>query len=388
MRNAEHQFVSTDTAAIIAELTAMYEVFFNVSVLPGSPENLFLRWMANLILAERVRTNYTGNQNLPSRAVGDNLDNLAELFYIGERPGAKPAVCTERFYIAEAQDTSILIPNGTRVTARGDKLTWETTADAYIPIGELFADIAVHCQEPGVIGNGYTIGQINNCVDVFLYFERCENITESGGGSEIPNDTEFFNLMRESEDAYSTAGAIGGYVYFAKSVSTEIKDVVPNSPIPGHVNIYALMSDGTPANEETKSKILAACSDKTIRPLTDFVQMRDPETVNYDIELTYYITQGTQQSAEEIETAVNSAAANYITWQCGKFGRAINPSYLIGVLMQAGIKRVELVSPAFTTLRNGTDFDPLSSTVLEDSVPQIASINAAPILINGGFEDE
>ena len=33
--------------------------------------------------------------------------------------------------------------------------------------------------------------------------------------------------MRASMDSYSTAGPLGGYIYHAKRVSTEIEDVVP-----------------------------------------------------------------------------------------------------------------------------------------------------------------
>ena len=49
-------------------------------------------------------------------------------------------------------------------------------------------------------------------------------------------------LMRASMDAYSCAGARGGYIYWAKQVSTEIVDVVANSPVPGEVKIYVLMA--------------------------------------------------------------------------------------------------------------------------------------------------
>ncbi len=53
----------------------------------------------------------------------------------------------------------------------------------------------------------------------------CTNITTSDDGSEIASDEEFYELMRESMFAFSTAGAVGSYIYHAKSVSTEIADV-------------------------------------------------------------------------------------------------------------------------------------------------------------------
>ena len=67
-RNTEHQFISTDTDAIIAMLTAMYEKIAGTAVRPASPEMQFIRWVGNVIIQERVLNNYTGNQNVPSRA--------------------------------------------------------------------------------------------------------------------------------------------------------------------------------------------------------------------------------------------------------------------------------------------------------------------------------
>ena len=69
--------------------------------------------------------------------------------------------------------------------------------------------------------------------------------------------------------------------------------------------------------------------------------------------------------------------AEFVAWQCGKLGRDINPSVLIGKLMQTGIKRVALTSPVFTTLRDGSD----------DTTPQVASVGTITAT-NGGYEDE
>ena len=98
-RNPEYKFVSTDTESIVSELVAKYEELTDVTAQPGSPGRLFIQWVANVIVHERVINNYTGNQNIPSRAEGDNLDALGELFLVQERPEATGAMCMERFYI-------------------------------------------------------------------------------------------------------------------------------------------------------------------------------------------------------------------------------------------------------------------------------------------------
>lgn len=376
-RNPEYQFVPTDTASIESLLISIYESITGVSVNPASPEKLFIEFVAAVIIQERSLNNYTGNQNIPSRAEGENLDALADLFYATERPAAQAAVCTEKFYISEAQESAVLIPAGTRVTDAGNTLIWETTEDAYVPIGETSVDVKIRCQTVGAVGNGYAAGQIDKLVDLYDYCEKCENITVSDDGADQATDDEFYALMRQSMDAYSCAGAQGGYIYHAKKVSTEIADVVANSPSAGKVSLYVLMDDGTIATQEIKSAVLAACDDKTVRPLTDMVTVADPETVSYNIAFTYYVPSESRSSSATIQAAVTAAVKEYVSWQSAKMGRDINPSTLIGLLMQTGVKRVVLTSPTFTALRDGAD----------NTVPQVASVGDITIT-NGGYEDE
>lgn len=282
-----------------------------------------------------------------------------------------------RFSISEAQNTAILIPAGTRVTDTGGGLIWATEADAYIPIGETAVELPVQCQTTGTIGNGYAIGQINRLVDLYDYYSGCANVTVSDGGADEATDEEYYQLMRDSMDGYSCAGSAGGYRYWARQVSTEIRDVIVDSPSPGVIKLYVLMEDGTPASQEMKQAVLAACSADTVRPLGDQVLVEDAETVPYEVNITYYLQRNTAKSAAETTEAVNAAVAQYTSWQSAKLGRDINPSYLVGLLMQTGIKRVELAAPAFTTLRDGGD----------KAVPQVARLEAVTIT-NGGYEDE
>ena len=376
-RNTEHQFILTDTDSIISIAVAMYETLTGTVVHPASPEMQFIRWVCNIIIQERVLNNYTGNQNVPSRAEGENLDALAELTYLRERPDSKAATCKMLFSISEAQDTAILIPAGTRITDANGTLTWETIEDIYVPIGETSVETQARCQTVGVAGNGYAVGQINALVDVYDYYSECKNVTASEGGADRATDDEYYELMRASMDAFSCAGARGGYIYWAKQVSTEIVDVVANSPVPGEVKIYVLMEGGTLAGEEMKNKVLAACNEDTKRPLTDHVFVEDAEVVPFDINFTYYLQTGRTKSAAEVAAAVNEAVEQYKAWQCGKLGRDINPDELREYLYHTGIKRIELTAPAFTALRDGRD----------KKVPQVARVGTVTIT-NGGYEDE
>lgn len=387
-RNPAYQFVSTDTNEIISNLVTGYELITKSTVRPASPEMQFIRWVAHVIIQERMLNNWSANQNIPSRADGENLDALSELTYIQSRSDAKAATCKMRFFISEPQEQAILVPAGTRVTDTSGNMVWATEEDHYIPAGGRFVEAVVRCLTVGVDGNGYAIGQINTLVDIYEYYSECANITVSDGGSNVPTDDEYYELMRASMDAYSTAGATGSYIYWAKQESTEIADVVANSPIPGVVKLYVLMKDGTLATEEMKARVLAACSADERRPLTDLVSVEDAEIVPYDIQLTYYIPQHSTRSGADIAAAVQAAVEKYIVWQYGKLGRDINPSKLYSLLMETGIKRIDLVSPVFTHLRDG---NPVLGTDLSyditEMIPQLAQVNGIQIT-NGGYEDE
>lgn len=376
-RNPEHQFISTDTAALEALMVASYEKITGMSMTPASPERLFIKWVTAIILQERVLNNYTGNQNIPSRAEGENLDALGELFYLTERPQAQCAVCTERFYISEAQSFAVLVPAGTRVTDGSRTLVWETVGDAYVQPGDTWVDTQVRCQKAGIVGNGYAAGQINTVVDVYDYYSGCENITASDDGSDTATDEEFYELMRASQDAYTTAGSEGAYIYHAKRVSTQIADVAVTRPADGCVTLYVLMEDGSTAGTEVKNAVVSACSAARVRPLTDHVSAKDPESVEYNIAFKFFVPQNSPYSSTEVLDAVEQAVENYVAWQSGRLGRDINPDKLREFLAGTGIKRIELTEPVFTRLRDGRD----------NETPQIAVL-ADKTVTNGGYEDE
>lgn len=379
-------FVNADPQTMVDTLVTKYESITGRTVHPASPEKLFIQWVASamVLLAEQI--NFAGNQNIPSKAVGEGLDNLAQIFFVKERPQAQPATVTLEFTISEAQTSAILVPAGTRVTTTDQKIVFATDRDVYVAAGDTTVTVTATCETAGTSGNGYTVGQLNTCVDLFEFYTAVSNITMSDGGSDTATDDEFYELLITGQDAYTSAGARGAYEYYAKRVSTEIRDIVVNSPLPKVVRIYAVMEDGTPASAEMKAAILAACNDEYIRPLTDLVSVEDVELVVYNIDMTYYLSRDSTESAATIEANVEAAVQEFISWENGKIGRDINPSKLNQLVVAAGAKRTVITSPTFTVLKNGTVEDPTTATI-EDYVPQLATIGTVT-LTNGGYEDE
>ena len=377
-RNPEHQFVDTDVSTLVSVMTTAYENLTGATVHPASPEKLFIQWVASLLLRAYAKLNYAANQNLPSRAEGANLDAVAELYFQQSRSPAKRAVCTVRFYVSAPQSFSVSIPSGTRVTDSARTLYWETTRNAVIPANASYIDLTVQCQTAGIIGNGWESGQINTIVDVYDYYSACGNITESGGGADEMTDEELYQACLQSMDALSVAGPSGAYVYHAKSVSTEIADVAVTSPRPGYVNIYALMADGAVANEAVKTLIYNACNANNVRPLTDYVTVADPETVNYDINITCWLDADNPSSDSAILAEIRNAVNAFTAWQSAKLGRDINPSKLISLVMTVpGVRRVDVASPAYAAL----------GTESVSAAPRIAAVNSIDITNGGRVSD-
>lgn len=374
-RAIAYEFIDASALAVEEEITAMYTAITGRSVSGSSPEKLFIQWITSIITQAYSKINIAGNANIPSRATGEDLDALGQLFYDKTRPAAQAATVTMQFTISQAMSSVLVIPEGTRVSV--GEVVFATEEDASVPIGSTTVQVRCVCSEVGTIGNGFAAGEITTCVDPFPYYHSCTNIDESGGGANVATDDEYYDLMVASEDAYSCAGAKGAYEYFAKSVSTEIGDVLVNSPSAGRVNIYVLMNDGTPAGAEIKAAVLAACNEDEARPLTDYVVVDDPIQVTFNVNLTYYVSQSSASSMAAVQAAVEAAVDNYIKWQTTKIGRDLNPSKLIQMVIEAGAKRAVVTSPVFTQLADGGN----------NTTPQLAKLGTRTVT-NGGYEDE
>ena len=369
-------FVETDTETIESNLIALYEELVRqvpgrerYKVYPASPERLFISWIAAIIVQQRVLINETAKKNVPRYADGEYLDSLAELFKDLERLPASPASAMFRFYISQAQTQSIIIPKGTRISFDG-AILFATTENLEIKAGNTYGDVKGECTTAGTVGNELAAGQVKEIVDLYDYYQKAENITATSGGAEEESDDSYYERMRESMESFSTAGPINGYKYFTKSVSAAVADVAVTSPEACVVDVRVLLQDGQQATEAVLKKIEDALNASDIRPLTDKVTVSVPETVSFDVDVTFYIPQPNAASATIIETAARQAVKDYISWQTSKMGRDINPSYLTAKLMEAGVKRVDVRKPVYTAVNE----------------IMVAKLNTETVL-NGGIED-
>ena len=113
-------FVETDTEAIVNALIQSYEKFTGRTLYPADPARLFILWVADIIVQERVNIDFSAKQNVPRYAEGEYLDSLAELFKDTYRLEPEKAKTTLRYTLSIKLDTATVIPAGTRATPDGD----------------------------------------------------------------------------------------------------------------------------------------------------------------------------------------------------------------------------------------------------------------------------
>ncbi len=365
---SEPQFCITDPEYYQKLLIEKYQELSGRTLYPADPERLLINVFIYGLGLMASHINETGKQNLLDYASGDNLDELGKLLGVVRLP-AESASVTLRFTIQTAQSTDLVIPEGTSATPDGS-LIFRTNSEAKIIAGNLYCDVIASCATAGVVGNGFIAGQINQLTSPAGW--TVSNITTTSGGSDEESDETLRQRIRIAPEAFSNAGSVGAYTYWAKTAHPDISDVRISSPNPGDVLVIVLLKDGQlPSQEQLDSVSLILDQDK-VRPLTDHVLVQPPSQVEYSIELSWYLHREYESMQGIIASEVIAAVNSYISWQKTVIGRDINPSYLINKLMSIdGIKRVSVSNPAYTAL----------------SASQVAK--ETTVTINyGGVEDE
>lgn len=351
----EVSFIDNDTVdAMMNRMVSNFENKYKEvtgksrSLAPADPMRILIYSVALDLYQLEMYTDRAGKQDLLKYSYGEFLDNLGgNRGVIRQQP--KAATTTIRFTLSEPRGYAIGIPAGTRVT-NGDGVYFATSEYGEVEAGKESVDIRATCTVEGITGNGYMPGQISTIVDPVAYVESVSNVTESGGGANLETDESLAERIFLAPDSESTAGSEGSYIYWAKTYSTEVGDVVPFSPEPCKVVIYALMKDGTLPSSGFLKGLQESLNSKTIRPITDNVTCSAPAVQTFNVDVTYYINRSDMAQAATIQNEVTEAVNAYVLWQRSDIGKDINPSELEHRIRAAGAKRAVIRSPAFTVV--------------------------------------
>lgn len=332
---------------------------------PGDERKIFIEVMHGFIVSFLIRLNEKCNQRFAQYAKGLILDEHGKNENC-ERLAATKSKATERFNVNSRLGFNVVIPKGTRVTADNEKY-FETDEVAIIYAGSTYVDVAISAVEGGNAYNGYRVGQLNKLVDRVEYIATVANLDETVGGDDgepYPEvdgglgDARYYERIRLSKSAKSTAGAESLYEYYAKSADASISDVFVNSDQKaGTINLTVCCKDGTIPSEDILEKVLVACSAKDVRPLGDKVEVSGIAQESYDIELVYYTTEAEESDTITAIEGDGGAIERYNAWQCGEIGRAINPDRLRAEILKSDTKTVgadyvEIIKPVYTILNS------------------------------------
>lgn len=351
----EVSFIDGDTLEAMQErMVANFESEYKritgeeIHLSPSDPNRIVLYAHALELYQVEQYIDRAGKQDLIKYSYGEFLDNLGAGRGVTRKQPA-PAETTLRFTLSEARPSAVGIPEGTKVTD-GNLIYFETEGYEEIPTGEMYIDVRGVCTENGTQGNELLPGQVNTMVDLVPYVGSVTNLTKTDGGADLETDDSLAERIFLAPSGYSVAGPDDAYKYWAKTYSQTIGDVNVTSPNPVEVEVRFVMQDGSLPTNTTIEGMAEYLQDNNVRPLTDKVTVLAPETVSFDIELTYYINRSDQAKAGTIQTEVTQAIADYIDWQTMTIGRDINPSELMKRIVAAGAKRAEITSPVFTTV--------------------------------------
>lgn len=336
-------FTEIDTEKLRIQFLQLIEEHTGDLLYPGDERRMFAEALVYVFSSLISAANEQCKARLLPYAKGYQLDALGERVNCTRLPAA-PAKVKLTFSLATARPHDITIQAGTTVTA-DNKVLFTTDTAAVIKAGQMeVTDVPATATTGGIITNGIPAGAIKSFVDKVPYVTGVINTTETSGGDngepyplEIDNqngddgsgDERYRERIRLAVAGFSCAGGAAAYEYFAKSASANVEGVsVVSNQQAGTVDIYITETGGAEPTEGTLATVQAAVTADDVKPLNDKVTVHAPESVPYDIELTYYVLQADESASVKAIEGEGGAIDQYNAWQQGNIGRDINPDRL------------------------------------------------------------
>lgn len=349
---ADLVLIDIDTETLYNNAVQRMEIACGEPLYPGDERRIFVEGIIALLQGIANKCNIACNSKFLDNAEGDALDALGARYGTTRIPAAA-AVATFEFTLASEALTATTIPAGTQITTDGD-INFATDEDLIIPAGETKGSTTATCTVTGIEGNGYIAGSVAQLVDTLMNVESAINTETTSGGADEEDDDTYRERIRIAPSAMSTAGSEKSYIYWAKTASSTIQDVVVDVPDSCIVNLYVLCKGGQIPSAALLSLVEASCSASDRRPITDYVTALAPTTVTYNIEITYYTTEEDEAACEETIEGEGGAIEQYIEWQSDAIGRDINPDKLRALCLSpesgTGCIRLDVTSPSRSTV--------------------------------------
>jgi phage-related baseplate assembly protein len=163
-------------------------------------------------------------------------------------------------------------------------------------------------------------------------------------------DVRFRDRVVLAISGRSTGGTVERYKFVALSADVNIRDVAVwrknPSPVIG-VSVLNTLNDGV-AYPEMLTSVMAALTDPAVQMVNDQFAIESAVTTTVNVTANVWLLPSTLQS-----TFVELPEALRAKWiEEGGLGRDLTKAWLVSRLMQAGIQKVELLTPSADTVVN------------------------------------
>jgi len=259
--------------------------------------------LAAQVYALFTQADWVRRQAFPQTAQGEYLDYHAMMRGLERKQGTK-AAGTVRFFAGETAGVDRTVPKGTVCMTAG-LIRFETTAQAELPAGSLWADVPVQALEAGSAGNA-AAGSITVMAVAPVGISSCTNLTPCSGGADEEGD----ELLRERIlNAYSRLpNGSNAAFYRQEAMSFDQVAAAAVQPRPrgvGTVDVVVASQAGVP--EQALLDELAAWFQER-REIAVDVQVRAPRTVKVDLSVQIAPKAGVEfgSAAAEVEEALRA----------------------------------------------------------------------------------
>ncbi|MGL5571072.1 baseplate assembly protein [Cetobacterium sp.] len=334
-------FITSDPQEVLNGMLEFYREETGISLPLADPRKIDYNVVAYIVSQTRAAMNEAVKQNFLRFATGARLDLKGEIYgSSGERIPEGVATTTIRCNIQTMQNRDIVIPKGTRFIK--DTYVFSSVAESVVKQGEKYTDVIVECNTSGFVPQ-YDIGEIKDIIDIFDFYESCSNITKVIGGVDAEDDISYKERLMEVPESFSTAGPYGAYEFWVRKYSSLIKDVYVDSPNPCYIDIYVIGALGENIPQEIKTRVLVELNTK--RPMGDRIQILDPQEINFEIDITYYIHSRDEGRASLIDKNIKENINAYLYSATSKIGEDIDYQEIITICKNSGAKRVIIRQP-------------------------------------------
>lgn len=324
---------------IVAELVAVYQIRVPDYV-PNESDEIMPSIEAYAYREMLLRNHFNAQiaGSFWQTATGADLDFVAAFFGVVRLPGAKPTA-TVKFTLSTVLAYDYVLDSGLEIVNDDGSMSLLLGA-VTIPIGSIEGNGIVELQS--YIGSSDAV--ISATLNPKPYLSKSESITAYAGGSNQESDEAVRERITLSFEDQTTAGSANSYKLHALKSDVRIDDINVFSSTAGTVDVIVHSLVGVDAT--MISRVTAATSGETVRPLTDTVLIRAAGIINYSVNAVLKITESSDSATTLNEAKVRLAQR----LDAIKIGDNVTVGAIISALSVDGVLDVTLNAPVSTVV--------------------------------------